>query len=81
VTVENKPIHMNIQEERNELIRRVELIEDKSLIKTINSLLDFAFEKQNKNLEESIARGLSQSLNDEGIAHENVMRDIREKYK
>lgn len=70
---------MNIQEERNELIRRVELIEDKSLIKTINSLLDFAFEKQNKNLEESIARGLSQSVNDEGIAHENVMRDIREK--
>jgi hypothetical protein len=81
VTVENNPIHMNIQEERNELIRRVELIEDKSLIKTINSLLDFAFEKQNKNLEESLARGLSQSLNDEGIAHENVMRDIREKYK
>jgi len=74
---------MDVQFEKAIIIKRLEEINDESLIKTFKNLLDYALKKEQSDelLDASLNRGLSQSLEGETRTHENVMKDVREKYK
>ena len=75
---------MDIISEKAEIVRRLEQIHDISLIHAIRNLLDFGLSKQvegDKALEASIDRGLSQSEKGEVKSHEQVMAEIRQRYK
>ena len=75
---------MDISSEKAEIIKRFEQIHDLSLIGAIKNLLDFGLSKQAKDdeaLEASIETGLSQSTKREVRRHEEVMAEIRERYK
>ena len=80
-----KSTKMNIAAEKEEIIRRFNLINDASLISAIKSLLDFGLSKQsNENsdlLEASIKRGIEQSNRREVRPHEEVWPEIRNRYK
>ncbi len=74
---------MDITSEKAEIIKRFEQVNDASLIQAIKSLLDFGLSRQEKDkaLEESINRGLSQSVKGETRPHKEVMAEIRARYK
>ena len=76
---------MDIISEKQEIIRRFNLIHDIDLIKAIKSLLDFGMHRQgnediDEELEASIKQGLWESDNGIGIPHEDVMADIKKRY-
>ncbi|MBY0436380.1 MAG: hypothetical protein K2U26_19975 [Cyclobacteriaceae bacterium] len=73
-----------LQVEKEEVLRKFSEVKDISLIRAINSLLDFGLQNQwpeSSELEASIEKGLQQSLNDETIPHEIVMLELRERFK
>ena len=74
---------MDLQLEKAAIIRRLQKVNDESLIKTFKNLLDYALEREETDqlLEASIDRGLAQSARGEGRAHKEVMAEKREKYK
>ncbi len=75
--------HMDIAQEKAEIIKQVEKVNDASLIQAIKSLLDFGLSRQEKDeaLEASIVRGLKQSKNGETRPHSEVMSEIRARFK
>ena len=74
---------MDITSEKAEIIKRFEQVNDASLIQAIKSILDFGLRRQEKDeaLEESINRGLSQSAKGETRPHNEVMAEIRARFK
>ncbi len=74
---------MDIAQEKAEIIKQVEKVNDASLIQAIKSLLDFGLSRQEKDeaLEASIVRGLKQSKNGETRPHSEVMSEIRARFK
>jgi predicted transcriptional regulator len=74
---------MDISSEKAEIMRRFEQIHDLSLIQAIKSILDFGLRKQAENdaMEASIEKGLNQSEKGETRPHEQVMAEIRARYK
>ena len=74
---------MDISSEKAEIMRRFEQIHDISLIKAIKNLLDFGLSRQADNdaLEASIDRGLNESKTGQTKPHDQVMREIRARYK
>jgi len=74
---------MNIAAEKEEIMKRFNLVNDISLIKAIKNLLDLGLPAQPHNpaLEASIKRGLKQSDNREVRPHEEVWAEIRNRYK
>ena len=74
---------MDIAQEKAEIIKQVEKVNDASLIQAIKSLLDFGLSRQEKDeaLEASIDRGLNQSKKGETRLHNEVMTEIRARYK
>jgi len=75
---------MNIQEEKAEVIKRFKEVRDLSLIRAVKNLLDFGLSKQKSEdeaLEASIDRGLKESSLGKVIPHEQVMKEIRARYK
>ena len=74
---------MDISSEKAEVMKQVEQINDISLIRAVKNLLDFGLAMQEKDdaLEGSINKGLDQSRNGETRPHDQVMREIRERYK
>jgi predicted transcriptional regulator len=75
---------MDISSEKAEVIKRFEQIHDISLIRAIKNLLDFGLSKQTErdtDLEASIDRGLSQSKKGDVRPHEQVMAEVRARYK
>jgi predicted transcriptional regulator len=74
---------MDISSEKAEIMRRFEQVHDTSLIQAIKSLLDFGLSKQTESdaLEATIGRGLDQSGKGETRPHEQVMAEIRSRYK
>lgn len=74
---------MNIAEEKEEVIKQVEKVNDIELIRAIKGVLDFGLSKQHadEEMEASISRGLLQSQLGQTRSHEEVMKEIKEKYK
>ena len=74
---------MDISSEKAEIIRRFEQIQDISLIHAIKNLLDFGLSKQAESdaMEASVDRGLNQSKKGETRPHEQVLAEIRSRYK
>ena len=74
---------MDISSEKAEVMKQVEQIHDISLVRAVKNLLDFGLAKQEKDdaLEASIDKGLDQSRKGETRPHDQVMREIRERYK
>ncbi len=74
---------MDISSEKAEVMKQVEQIHDISLIRAIKNLLDFGLARQEKDdaLETSIDKGLDQSKRGETRSHDQVMGEIRERYK
>ncbi len=73
---------MNIQDEKAEVIKRFEEVSDLSLIRAVKNLLDFGLSKQKSEaLEASIDQGLKESALGHVIPHEQVMKEIRARYK
>ena len=79
-TVTNKKA-MDISSEKEEIMRRFEQIHDISLIRAIKNLLDFGLSKQDEALEASIDRSLNESKKGEVRPHEEVMAEIRSRFK
>lgn len=79
----SKDNDMNIAEEKEEVIKQVEKVNDIELIRAIKGVLDFGLSKQlaDEEMEASISRGLLQSQLGQTRAHEEVMKEIKEKYK
>ena len=74
---------MDISSEKAEVMKRFEQVHDISLIRVIKNILDFGLSKQadNEALEASIERGLNQSNKGEVRSHQQVMTEIRDRYK
>jgi predicted transcriptional regulator len=74
---------MDISSEKAEIMRRFEQIHDISLINAIKNLLDFGLNRQADNdaLEASIDRGLNESKSGQTKPHDQVMKEIRARYK
>jgi predicted transcriptional regulator len=75
---------MDIAAEKAEVIKRLEKVYDLSLIRAVKNLLDFGLSKQrteDEELESSIDRGLKESQRGEVTLHEQVMKEIRDRYK
>ena len=74
---------MDISSEKAEVMKQVEQIHDISLVRAVKNLLDFGLAKQEKDdaLEASIDKGLDQSRKGATRPHDQVMREIRERYK
>ncbi len=74
---------MDIAQEKAEIIKQVEKVNDASLIQAIKSLLDFGLSRQEKDeaLEASIDRGLHQSKKGETRPHSEVMSEIRAQFR
>ena len=79
----SKDNDMNIAEEKEEVIKQVEKVNDIELIRAIKGVLDFGLSKQqaDEEMEASISRGLLQSQLGQTRSHEEVMKEIKEKYK
>lgn len=72
---------MNIQLEKSNIIKRLQQINDESLLQAVKSLLDYAQKNVEQPLEASIDKGLAESAQGQGRPHTKVMGDLREKYK
>ena len=75
---------MNIGEEKAEVLKRFEKVYDPSLIRAIKNLLDFGLSKQKSEdeaLETSIDQGLKESMLGKTLPHEEVMNEMRARYK
>jgi predicted transcriptional regulator len=75
---------MDISSEKAEIMRRFEQVYDASLIQAIKNLLDFGLSKQSERdeaLEASIDRGLNESKNGKVRPHQEVMTEMRARYK
>lgn len=71
---------MNITVEKEELMKRLEKVQDISLINAINNLLDFGLNKQEeaRALEKSIDRALMQSKKRQVHPHDEVMKTFQQ---
>jgi len=75
---------MDIGAEKAEVLKRLEKVYDLSLIRAVRNLLDFGLSRQrteDEALESSIDQGLAESNRGEVIPHEQVMKEIRDRYK
>lgn len=74
---------MDFTTEKAEVLKRFEMVHDISLIRAIKNLLDFGLREQldNEALEASIDRGLKESERGEVTPHEQVMKEIRARFK
>jgi predicted transcriptional regulator len=75
---------MNTTAEKAEVLKRFEEVYDPSLIRAIKNLLDFGLSKQrteDEAMEASIDQGLKESKRGETRPHEEVMKEIRARYK
>jgi tRNA A-37 threonylcarbamoyl transferase component Bud32 len=73
---------MNIALEKEEIILRFNKVNDVALIKAIKNFLDFGMGTDNKEtLEQALDIAMEQSRNREVRAHEEVIAEIRKKYK
>ena len=74
---------MDVQLEKQNLIIRLESIEDESLILAVKNLLDYALgrEEEERLLNESIERGLQQIKEGKVKTHSEVMAKARAKYE
>ncbi|MBX2964815.1 MAG: hypothetical protein KF845_01630 [Cyclobacteriaceae bacterium] len=75
---------MDIGAEKAEIIKRFEKVHDMSLIRAVKNLLDFGLSRQHEEdeaLEASINRGLKESSRGEVMPHNEVMKEIRGRYK
>jgi hypothetical protein len=74
---------MDVISEKAEIMRRFEQIHDQSLIQAIKNILDFGLRKQAENdaMEASIDKGINQSSMGETRPHDQVMTEIRARYK
>jgi len=77
-------MNMNIGAEKAEVLKQFEKVYDPALIRAIKNLLDFGLSKQkteDEALEASIDQGLKESMRGETKSHEEVMKEIRARYK
>ncbi len=75
---------MDIGAERAEVLKRFEKVHDLSLIRAIRNLLDFGLSKEkaeDEAMEASIDQGLKESLRGEVTPHEEVIQEIRARYR
>lgn len=74
---------MNIAAEKAEIIKMFNEVHDEALIKAIKNLLDFGLHRQlaDDAMEASIDKGLEQAKQGMLRKHEDVMRDMRNRYK
>jgi predicted transcriptional regulator len=75
---------MNIGAEKAEVLKRFEKVYDPSLIRAIKNLLDFGLSKQkteDEAMEASLDQGIKESKQGETQPHEQVMKEIRSRYK
>lgn len=74
---------MDVAAEKAEVLKRFEKVHDLSLIMAVKNLLDFGLSKQQDDelLEQSINRGLTESLRGDTIPHSEVRKEIRLRYK
>lgn len=76
---------MDIGAEKAEVLKRFEKVYDLSLIRAVRNLLDFGLSKQQESsdeaLEASIDKALKESERGEVIQHEQVIKEIRDRYK
>lgn len=75
---------MDFSLEKAEIIKRVEKVQDASLLNALKNLLDFGLSKQseyNAELEDSIERALEQSKQGKVKPHGQAMSEIRAKYR
>jgi predicted transcriptional regulator len=74
---------MDIISEKAEVHQCIERVNDLSLIRAVKSLLDIGLSKQQDDeaLEASIARGQQESLRGGVTPHEQVMKEIRARFK
>jgi predicted transcriptional regulator len=71
---------MNLETEKKALIKQVEQVNDIRLLRAVKSMLDYGLNKE-ESLEASLERALEQSEKGEGRPHEQVMNDLRQRYK
>ena len=74
---------MDLKTEKLEIIKKVDQVNDESLIQAITNLLDFGLSHQplsDAELDASINRGLQQLEKGEGRLHEIVMAGLKQKY-
>jgi predicted transcriptional regulator len=75
---------MDIGAEKAEVLKRFERVHDLSLIRAVRNLLDFGLSKQkaeDEAMEASIDQGLKESLRGEVTPHEQVIEEVRARYK
>lgn len=75
---------MDIGAEKAEVLKRLEKVYDLSLIRAVRNLLDFGLSKQqgiDEGLEASIDKALKESGNGDVVRNEEVMKEIRDRYK
>jgi predicted transcriptional regulator len=71
---------MNIETEKKEIVQQLERVNDIRLLKAIRNLIEFGLNKD-IDLEKSIDRGLQQSEKGEGREHQEVMKELRTRFK
>jgi hypothetical protein len=76
---------MDIATEKANIIKRINEINDESLIRAIKSMLDFGLNRQlleeyDEELEASLKEGIRQSNNREVRPHKEVWEEIRKRY-
>jgi predicted transcriptional regulator len=71
---------MNLETEKKALIKQVEQVNDIRSLRAVKSILDCGLNKED-GIEASLERALEQSEKGEGRPHEQVMDDLRQRYK
>jgi len=72
---------MNITAEKEEIIRRLNQVEDLSVIDAVKDLLDFAQTMNDTRLEQELEIAIKESDNREVRPHNVVWAEIRNRYK
>ena len=75
---------MDITTEKAEILKRLDQVNDLSLVSAVRNLLDFGLSKQNlenNEMENSINRGIQQAERGELRPHDEVIAEIRDRYK